>query len=52
MRRKLDSKIVSYYFIGYFEQSRGYPFYDPMTKSIFESANAQFFENIESAGEI
>ncbi|CAN1155961.1 Copia protein [Linum perenne] len=33
--KKLDSKIVSSYFIGYFEHSRGYKFYDPTTQICF-----------------
>ena len=44
---KLDSRTVSCYFIGYSERSRGYKFYDPTTKSIFETGNAQFFEDVE-----
>ena len=39
--------MVSCYFIGYFERSRGYKFYDPTTKSIFETGNARFFEDVE-----
>ena len=45
--KKLDSRTVSFYFIGYFERSRGYKFYDPTTKSIFETGNARFFEGVE-----
>ncbi|KAF2315692.1 hypothetical protein GH714_040221 [Hevea brasiliensis] len=29
---------------------RGYKFYDPMTKSIFETGNARFFEDVEFVG--
>ena len=47
--RKLDSKIVSSYFVGYPERSRGYKFYDPTTKLIFETGNTQFFEDVEFA---
>ncbi|KAJ4710364.1 Retrovirus-related Pol polyprotein from transposon TNT 1-94 [Melia azedarach] len=47
--KKLDSRTVSCYFIGYSERSRGYKFYDPRTKSIFESRNARFFEDVELA---
>ena len=32
--KKLDSRTVSYYFVRYFERSRGYKFHDPTTKSI------------------
>ena len=48
--KKLDSKTVSCYFIGYSERSRGYKFCDPITKLIFESGNAQFFEDTEFVG--
>ena len=44
--KKLDSKTVSIYFIGYSERSRGYKFYDPNIKSIFETGNVTFFEDI------
>ena len=37
---KLDSRMVSCYFIRYSERFKGYKFYDPMTKLIFESRNA------------
>ena len=39
--------MASCYFIGYSERSRGYKFYDPTTKSIFETGNARFFEDVE-----
>jgi len=48
--RKLDSRTVSNYFIGYFERSRGYKFYDPKLKTIFETGTATFFEDIEYGG--
>ena len=48
--KKLDSRTVSCYFIGYSERSRGYKFYDPTTRSIFETGNAGFFEDVEFAG--
>jgi transposase InsO family protein len=48
--KKLDSRTVSCYFIGYSERSRGYKFYDPTTRSIFEMGNARFFEDVEFAG--
>ena len=35
--KKLDSRTLSYYFIGYSEQFKGHKFYDPTTKSIFDS---------------
>ena len=48
--KKLDSRTVSCYFIGYSERSRGYKFYDPTARSIFETGNARFFEDVEFAG--
>ena len=48
--KKLDSRTVSCYFIGYSERSRGYIFYDPTTKSIFETRNVPFFEDFEFDG--
>ena len=48
--KKLDSRTVSCYFIGYSERSRGYKFYDPTTKSIFVTGNARFFEDVEFDG--
>jgi len=41
---------VSSYFIGYSERSRGYKFYDPKLKTIFETGIATFFEDIEFGG--
>jgi len=49
--RKLDSRIVSNYFIGYFERSRGYKFFDPKLKTIFDTGTTTFFEDIEFGGE-
>ena len=45
--KKLDLRTKSCYFVGYSERSWGYYFYDPKTKSILESRNAQFFEDVE-----
>ena len=42
--------MVSCYFIGYSTRSRGYKFYDPTTKSIFETGNARLFEDVEFDG--
>ncbi|KAL4335653.1 hypothetical protein GQ457_07G001670 [Hibiscus cannabinus] len=47
---KLDPKTVSSYFIGYSERSRGYKFYDPTIKKIFETGTATFFEDVEFGG--
>ena len=33
--KKLDSRTINCYFIGYSERSKGYKFYDPTTKAIF-----------------
>ena len=46
----MDSRTVSFYFIGYSERSRGYKFNDPTTKSIFVMGNARFFEDVEFDG--
>ncbi|KAL0287277.1 UNVERIFIED_CONTAM: Copia protein [Sesamum angustifolium] len=48
--KKLDSRSVSCYFVGYSERSRGYKFYSPTTKMIFESRNARFFEDVGFVG--
>ena len=45
--KKLDLRTVSCYFVGYSERSWGYNFFDPKTKYILESRNAQFFEDVE-----
>ena len=48
--KKLDSRTISCYFIGYSKRSRGYKFYDPTTKAIFEMGNSRFFEDVEFVG--
>jgi len=45
--RKLDSRTISCYFVGYAKHSRGYKFYDPTLRSIFETGNARFLEEVE-----
>ncbi|RDX93178.1 hypothetical protein CR513_24598, partial [Mucuna pruriens] len=45
--RKLDSRTVSCYFVGYAERSRGYKFYDPTSRSFFETGNARILEEVE-----
>ena len=45
--KKLDSRTVSCYFVGYYERSRGFKFYDPSTRSFFETGNAKFIEDVE-----
>ena len=42
--------MVSCYFIGYSKRSRGYKFYDPTTRSIFEMGNARLFEDVDFDG--
>ena len=41
---------MSCYFIGYSERSRGFKFYDPSTRSFFETSNAKFIEDVELSG--
>ncbi|KAA0055452.1 Retrovirus-related Pol polyprotein from transposon TNT 1-94 [Cucumis melo var. makuwa] len=49
--RKLDPRTINYYFVGYYEHSRGFKFYDPTSKSFFETKNAKFLEDVEFEGE-
>ena len=48
--KKLDSRTFINYFIGYSKRSRGYKFYDPTSKNIFEMGIAKFFEDIDFGG--
>ena len=49
--KKLDSRTVSGYFIGYPKKSKGYMFYCPNHSSrIIETGNARFIENGEVSG--
>ena len=49
--KKLDSRTVSGYFIGYPEKSKGYRFYCPNHSSrIIETGNARFIENSKVSG--
>ncbi|RVW79209.1 Retrovirus-related Pol polyprotein from transposon TNT 1-94 [Vitis vinifera] len=48
--KKLDSRTVSCYFVGYSKRSRGFKFYDPLTRSFFETGNAKFIEDVELSG--
>ena len=41
--RKLYSRTISYYFVGYSKKSWGFKFYNPSTRGIFETRNAHFF---------
>ena len=45
--RNLDSRIISFYFVGYAKHSRGYKFYNPTLRSFFETRNARFLEEVE-----
>ncbi|KAL6335947.1 hypothetical protein AAG906_003572 [Vitis piasezkii] len=45
--KKLDSRTVSCYFVEYSERSRGFKFYDPSTRSFFETGNTKFIEDVE-----
>ena len=47
---KLEPKIVSSYFIGYTERSKGFKFYDPIIRNIFEMGTATFFKDNEFRG--
>lgn len=48
-KKKLDSRMISYDFIRYFERSR-YKFYELTTKPIFKLKNTQFFDDVEFKG--
>ncbi|RVW21179.1 Retrovirus-related Pol polyprotein from transposon TNT 1-94 [Vitis vinifera] len=48
--KKLDSRTVSCYFVKYSERSRGFKFYDPSSRSFFETGNAKFIEDVELSG--
>lgn len=49
--KKLDSRTISGYFIGYPSKSKGYRFYCPNHSTrIVETGNAKFLENGESSG--
>ena len=49
--KKLDSRTISGYFIGYPEKSKGYRFYCPNHSTrIVETGNARFLENGEISG--
>ena len=48
--KKLDFRTVSCYFVRYSERSRGFKFYDPSSRSFFETGNAKFIEDVELSG--
>jgi len=45
--RRLDSRTISCYFVGYDECSRGYKFYNPTSRSFLKMGNARFLEEVE-----
>ena len=47
---KLDLYLNVIYYIGYSERSRGSKFYNPTKHLVFESENAEFFEDNELMG--
>ncbi|TYK28144.1 Retrovirus-related Pol polyprotein from transposon TNT 1-94 [Cucumis melo var. makuwa] len=49
--RKLDPRTISCYFVRHSKHSRSLKFYDPTSKSFFETGNAKFLENVEFEGE-
>lgn len=51
--KKLDSRTISCYFIGYPAQSKGYCFYCPTHSTrIVETGNTKFLENGEDSGSL
>ncbi|GJV69663.1 retrovirus-related pol polyprotein from transposon TNT 1-94 [Tanacetum coccineum] len=51
--KKLDSRTVSGYFIGYPEKSKGYKFYHPNHSfGIVKTSNAKFLENGDVSGSV
>ena len=45
--KNLDSRNASFYFVGYFERSKDFKFYDPSSKSFFETGNTRFLDDDE-----
>ena len=43
----LEPKTMSSYFINYTERLKGFKFYDPILRNIFETGTVTFFEDIE-----
>ena len=41
---------MSCYFVRYSERSRGFKFYDPSTRSFFETGHVKFIEGVELSG--
>ena len=49
--KKLEERTVNCYFVGYVKLSQGFKFYNPTIRSIFETGNARFFEDVKFGGE-
>ena len=47
----MEPRTISCYFVGYSEHSWGFKFYDPTSKSFFETGNAKFLKDVEFEGE-
>ena len=47
--KKLDSRTVSCFFVGYSERLRGFRVYCPSNKNIIETDNANFIEDIQNS---
>ena len=45
LRKKLDKKGQKCIFVGYFEDTKAYKLYDPVTKKVIISHDVQFVEN-------
>ena len=43
---------MSCYFVGYSKKSRGFKIYVPSTRSLFETGNAKFIEDVELSGRV
>lgn len=48
--RKLDSRTISCYFVGYAERSRGYKFYNPASRSILKREMRDFLRMLSLGG--
>ena len=48
--RKLDSRTISCYFVGFSKKSWGFKFCDSSTRGILGAGNAHFFEDIKFDG--
>jgi len=48
--KKLDSRTLNCFFVGYSERFRGFRFYCTSTKNIIETDNAKFIKEIQNNG--